>query len=105
MSLQGQRDVNGNIAQFKARWVVKGYLQQFGVDFDQTFAAVVKPIAFYVLFAIAAFYDLDIDQMDVKTAFLYRNIDQLFYVELPKGYHKDQEYMVCRLNKALYGLK
>ena len=56
-----KRDVDGNIAKFKARWVVKGYLQQFGVDFDQTFAAVVKPMAFRVLFAIAAYFDLDID--------------------------------------------
>lgn len=56
-----KRDVDGNIARFKARWVVKGYLQQFGVDFDQTFAAVVKPMAFRVLFAIAAFFDLDIE--------------------------------------------
>lgn len=54
---------------------MKGYLQQFEVDFDQTFAAVVKPMAFRVLFAIAAFFDLDIDQMDVKTAFLYGLID------------------------------
>lgn len=100
-----KRDVNGDIARFKARWVVKGYLQQFGVDFDQTFAAVVKPMAFRVLFAIAAFYDLEIDQMDVKTAFLYRDIDQLLYVELAKGYYEDQEHMVCRLNKAFYGLK
>lgn len=100
-----KRDVNGDIARFKARWLVKGYLQQFWVGFNQTFAAVVKPMAFRVLFAIAAFYDLDIDQMDVKTAFLYGDIDQLLYVELPKGYYEDQEYMVCRLNKALYGLK
>lgn len=65
-----KRDVNGDIARFKARSIVKGYLQQFGVDFDQTFAAVVKPMAFRLLFAIGAFYDLGIDQMDVKTAFL-----------------------------------
>lgn len=66
-----KRDVDGNIARFKARWVVKGYhLQKFGVDFDQTFAAVGKPMAFRVLIAIAAFFDLYIDQMDVKTAFL-----------------------------------
>ncbi len=70
-----KRDLDGNIARFKARWVVKGYLQQFEVDFDQTFAAVVNPMAFRVLFAIAAFFDLDIDQMDVKTAFLYGLID------------------------------
>ena len=53
-----KRDVNSNIACFKAKWVVKGYLQQFEVDFDQTFASVVKPIAFKVLFAVAAFLTL-----------------------------------------------
>lgn len=79
-----KRDVNGNIVRFKARLVVKGYLQHFGVDFDQTFAAVIKSMAFRVLFAIAAFLDLDIDQMDVKTALLYGLINQLVYVEMPK---------------------
>lgn len=101
-----KRDVDGNIAWFKARWVVKGYLQQYGVDFNQTFAALVKPMAFRVLFAVAAFYDLDIDQMDVKTAFLYGLIDQLVYVEIPKGTETDaNRRMVCKLLKALYGLK
>ena len=101
-----KRDVNGDIARFKARWVVKGYLQQYGVDFDQTFAAVIKPMAFRVLFAIAAYYDLDIDQMDVKTAFLYGLIDQLIYVEMPKGTETNATRdMICKLQKALYGLK
>ena len=101
-----KRDVDGNIARFKARWVVKGYLQQFGVDFDQTFTAVVKPMAFRVLFAIAAYFDLDINQMDVKTAFLYGLIDQLIYVEMPKGTEIEaNKDMVCKLLKALYGLK
>lgn len=61
-------------------------------------------MAFWVFFAIAAFYDLDINQIDVKTAFFYKDINQLLYVELPKGYYKDQKDIVCRLNKALYGL-
>lgn len=101
-----KRDVDGKIARFKARWVVKGYLQQYGVDFDQTYAAVVKPMAFRVLFAIAAYFDLDIDQMDVKTAFLYGLIDQLIYVELPKGTETEAtKNMVCKLLNALYGLK
>lgn len=101
-----KRDVDRNIAHFKARWVVKGYLQQFGVDFDQTFAAVVKPMAFQVLFAIAAYYDLDINQMDVKTAFLYGLIDQLIYVEIPKRSETEaNKDMVCQLLKASYGLK
>lgn len=95
-----KRDVNGNIVRFKARLVVKGYLQQFGVDFDQTFAAVIKPMAFRVLFAIAAFLDLDIDQMDVKTALLYGLINQLVYVEMPKckETYANRE-MVCKLEK------
>ena len=60
---------------YKARWVIKGYLQQYSVDYNQTFAIVVKPIAFRALFAIAAYYNLKIKQMDIKTAFLYRPIN------------------------------
>lgn len=62
-------------------------------------------MAFHVLFAITAFYNLDIDQMDVKTIFLYGAIDQLLFVEMPKGYYDEYKGMVCRLNKALYSLK
>ncbi len=101
-----KRDVNGPIARFKARWVVKGYLQQFGIDFDQTFAAMVKLMAFRVLFAIAAYYDLDINQKDIKTAFLYGLIDQLVYVQIFKGLENSTNRgKVCKLLKALYRLK
>ncbi len=75
-----KRNVNVNIARFKTRWVVWGYLQQYGVDFDQTYVAIMKPMAFRIVFAITAYYDFDIDQMGVKTAFLYGFIDQLVYV-------------------------
>ena len=43
-----KRGIDGNITRFKARWVVKGYLKQYGIDYDQTFAAVVKPMAFRI---------------------------------------------------------
>lgn len=63
-------------------------------------------MAFRVLFAIAAFLDLDINQLDVKTAFLYGLIDQLMYVEIPKGSEtKTNCDKVCKLLKALYDLK
>lgn len=63
-------------------------------------------MAFRALFALAAFYDRDIDQIDVKTAFLYSLIDQLIYVEVPKGTESESNRnMVCKLFKALYGLK
>ena len=66
---------DGQVLHYKARWVVKGYLQQYSVNYDQTFAVVVKPMAFRALFTIAAYYDLKIKQIDVKTAFLYRLIN------------------------------
>ncbi len=63
-------------------------------------------MAFRVLFAIAAYYDLDIDQMNVKTTFLYRMIDQLAYVQISKGSETiANKRIVCKLLKALYGLK
>lgn len=62
-------------------------------------------MAFRVLFAIAAYLDLDIDQIDVKTAFLYGLIDQLIYVEMPKGTETEANKNVCKLLKALYVLK
>ena len=58
------------------------------------------------MFAVAAFFDLDIDQIDVKTAFLYGLIDLLVYVDIPKGSETEvNRGMVCKLLKALYGLK
>lgn len=103
---QVKRDVNGAIARFKARWVIQGYLQQFGIDFDLTFVAVVKPMAFKILFVIAAYYNIDINQMTVKTAFFYGQIDQLVYVQIPKeSEDATNKRMVCKLLKALYGLK
>ena len=63
-------------------------------------------MAFRVLFAVTAFFDLDIDQMDVQTAFLYRLIDQLVYVDIPKGSETEANRgIICKLLKALYGLK
>lgn len=63
-------------------------------------------MAFGVLFAIAAFLDPNIDQMEVKIAFLYGLIDQLVYIEIPKGRESEENRnKVCRPLKALYGLK
>lgn len=84
---------------------MKGYLQQFGIDVDQTFAAVVKPMAFRVLFAIATFFNPDIDQIKVKTAFFYSFIDQLIYVNIQKKIKTEvNKNMVYKLLKALYVL-
>ena len=69
-----KRGPEGEILRYKARWVVRGFEQEEGIDYGETFASVVKPISYKALFAIAAALDLDIEQMDVKTAFLYRAV-------------------------------
>jgi hypothetical protein len=99
-----KRGSTGTILRYKARWVVKGYEQQQGVDYADTFASVVKPMSYKALFAIAASLDLEIEQMDVKTAFLYGTLDEEIFMEQPEGF-EDGTSQVCRLDKALYGLK
>ena len=89
---------------FKARWVAKGFEQQYGVDYEQTYASVVR--AFRIIFALAARHGWDIQQMDAVTAFLNSNLPtthQQVYVEQPHGYVVG--IRVCLLLKALYGLK
>lgn len=62
-------------------------------------------MAIQVLSIIVAFYNLDFNQIDIKTAFFYKNINQLLYVKLSKSYYKDLEHMMYRLNKVLFNLK
>lgn len=84
--------------------MVRGFTQEEGIDYDETFASVVKPMSYKALLVIVASHDLEIEQMDVKTAFLYGDIDYEIYVEQPH-YMTDGTPRVCKLRKALYGLK
>lgn len=99
-----KRGPHGEVARYKSRWVVRGFTQEQGIDYDETFASVVKPMSYKALFAIAAALDLEIEQIDVKTAFLYGYIDHEIYVEQP-NHMDDGTFRVCKLRKALYGLK
>ena len=100
-----KRGPNGEILRYKARWVVRGFEQEQGLDYNETFASVVKPMSYKALFALAAAHDLELEQMDVKTAFLYGDIEEEIYVERPPEVGEKHSGKVCRLNKALYGLK
>ena len=91
---------------YKARWVAKGFNQRYGVDYFETFAAVAKPMSYKILLALTAHYNLEVHQMDVKSAFLYGELDEEIYLNLPDGFQdQGDEDMVCRLLKSLYGLK
>jgi hypothetical protein len=99
-----KRGPNNEVLRYKARWVVRGFEQIEGVDYFETFASVVKPMSYKILFAIAAAMDLEIEQMDVVTAFLYGDVEEQIYVEQPLEFN-DKTGRVCKLKKALYGLK
>lgn len=99
-----KRDSNGNIIRHKARLVVKGYAQQHGIDYDETYAPVVRHTSIRYLLAIAVKRDLIIHQMDAVTAFLQSDLDECIYMHQPECFH-DGSQKVCRLKKSLYGLK
>ena len=91
---------------YKARLVAKGFTQREGVDYSEVFCPVVKYNSIRVLLAITAYFDLNLNQLDVKTAFLHGNFEEEIYMEQPEGFiQKGLEDRVCLLKKSLYGLK
>ena len=78
-----KRDKDGDISKYKVRWVVRGFEQVHGKDYDQTFAGVCKSATWKVCLALAALYGLHVEQMDAVTAFLNSEVDTAVYVELP----------------------
>ncbi|KAL7282957.1 LOW QUALITY PROTEIN: hypothetical protein ACG7TL_002375 [Trametes sanguinea] len=101
-----KRDADGSITQFKARLVAQGYTQMPGVDFNETFAPVAKLSSIRTILALAARYDWELEQMDVKSAYLNGRLDEEIYMRQPPGSAPaGLEHLVCRLKKTLYGLK
>jgi hypothetical protein len=97
-------DADGNVARFKARLVIHGFRQRHGVDFDETYAPVVRFDSIRAILYYAVRRGWQVLQFDVKTAFLHGNLDEQVFMELPPGRRGDGT-TVCRLVKSLYGLK
>jgi hypothetical protein len=97
-------DLTGKIIRHKARLVVRGFSQRHGIDYMETFAPVAKFTTIRVLLALAAAANWEIHQMDVKTAFLYGELDEQIFMELPEGIDASPD-TICELRKSLYGLK
>ncbi|KAK8948569.1 hypothetical protein KSP39_PZI005174 [Platanthera zijinensis] len=97
---------DGSILKYKARIVAKGYSQIPGVDFNETYAPVVRMETIRILLIFVVQHNLPIYQLDIKSAFLNGEIEEDIYVEQPRGYEiQGEEDKVYKLLKALYGLK
>lgn len=98
--------LDGNNAphRYKARLVARGYAQKAGIDYDETYSPVVRHGTIRYLMATAVNRGMKIFQMDAITAFLQGELTEEIYVDQPEGFH-DGTDRVCRLNRAIYGLK
>ena len=98
--------MDGNVSIFKARLVTKGFQQVHGIDYDETFSLVVMLKSVRIMLALAAYFNWEIWQMDVKTAFLNGSLTEDVYMIQPEGFvdlaNADK---VCKLKKSIYGLK
>ncbi|GJS21904.1 retrovirus-related pol polyprotein from transposon TNT 1-94 [Tanacetum coccineum] len=99
-------DEPGGILKNKARLVARGYRQEEGIDFEESFAPVARLEAIRIFIVFAAHMNIVIYQMDVNTAFLNGNLREEVYVSQPDGFvDPDNPNHVYKLKKALYGLK
>jgi histone deacetylase 1/2 len=97
---------DGSLDRYKARWVLRGFTQRPGLDYDETFSPVVKPATIRVILSLDLAQDWPIHQLDVKNAFLHGTLEETVYCVQPTGFvDPSRPGMVCRLNKSLYGLK
>ena len=86
MIFKKKTDADGNVTIYKARLVAKGYRQVQGVDYDETFSPVAKLKSVRIMLAISAYYDYEIWQMDVRTAFLNGFLKEELYMMQPEGF-------------------
>eukprot|EP00261_Vitis_vinifera_P032956 XP_019074199.1 PREDICTED: uncharacterized protein LOC109122214 [Vitis vinifera] len=95
---------DGSVERYKARLVAKGFTQEYGIDYEETFAPVARISSVCALLAVAAARKWDLFQMDVKNAFLNGDLSEEVYMQPPPGLSIESN-KVCHLRRALYGLK
>lgn len=98
-------DAAGDVIQHKARVTPKGFLQKKGKDYFEVFARTGSYKTKRVGLSLTAKWDHELHQMDVPTAFLWADVEEVIFMELPEGYREGKEGLVCHLKKSLYGLK
>ncbi|CAH9104475.1 unnamed protein product, partial [Cuscuta europaea] len=90
---------DGTLERYKARLVVKGYTQTYGIDYRETFAPVAKLNTIRILLSLAANLDWPLQQLDMKNAFLNGKLEEEVYMSPPPGFEGQYGSKVCKLEK------
>jgi hypothetical protein len=86
--------------------VAKGYSQRHEIDYDEVFSPVIRHTSIKAVLVLVAHHDLELEQLDVKTAFLHGKMDEEIFMVQPEGFKQPgTENLVCRLKKSLFELK
>lgn len=98
-------DQNQNSPRYKTRLVAEGFNQKEGVDYDEIFLPVVRHTSIRMLLSLIIEFNMELDQLDVKAAFLYGDLSQRIHMNQPLGFtSKATKNKVCLLKKSLHGL-
>nr|GEX25025.1 hypothetical protein [Tanacetum cinerariifolium] len=99
-------NMDGKVHIYKAQLVAKVYTQTYGVDYEETFTPVADIRAIRIVIAIAAYYDYEIWQMDIKIVFLNGFLEKEIYMEQLEGFiDPNHPRKVCKLQRSIYSLK
>ena len=106
MGIQAETGIKWKSTQVQSLHCGEGFQQKKGVNFDEIFVPIVKMTSISIMLSIAANMHLEIEQLDVKTTFLHRNLEEEIYMQQPEEFEvKGKENLVCRLRKSFYQLK
>ncbi|RDX58241.1 hypothetical protein CR513_62453, partial [Mucuna pruriens] len=98
-----KHDLKGNIERYKGRLITKGFTQKDDIDCKKTFSTISKKDYLRIVLTLVTYYDLELYQMDVKTAFLNGDLEEEVYMDQPKGFVSiRKESLVYRLKKSIY---
>jgi len=102
MGLKTKRDSLGNIERYKGKLIAKGFTQKEGIDYTKNFSPIFMKESLHIILALVAHFDIELQQVDVKTTFINYDLKEEVYMKQPEGLSSNNgEHLVCKLKKSI----